>query len=129
MRRRRVRTKLTTRRPDRPTSAIDCQRVTGAASAARILPHSSTLDQVENVSIGRVLRALGELCVFGRRELALETIEQPVQHFDLSLVQRLSGEALPELCLVQHETESVLRPFDRTKQATEKRSEERRVGK
>src|SRR5688572_10402208 len=101
-------------------SAIDCQRVAGAASAARIFSQRSTLDQVENVAIGRVLRALGELCPFRSRELALETVEQPVQHLDLSLVQRLSGETLPEPSLVQHEAESVVRPFDRTEQTTEK---------
>src|ERR1044071_8576941 len=100
------------------TSAIDRHRITRAPSPARIFPQSSTLDQVENVAIGRVLRALGELCPPGGRQLAVETIEQPVQHFDLSLVQRLFGETLPEPGLVQNEAKSVVRPFHRTQQAT-----------
>src|SRR5258708_14779067 len=51
------------------------KRVTRAPPTTGVLPQRAALDEIQDVTIGRVLRALGELGVFGCRELSLEAVE------------------------------------------------------
>jgi hypothetical protein len=51
------------------------KRVTRAPAATGVLPQRAALDEIQDVTVGRVLRALGELGVFGCRELSLEAVE------------------------------------------------------
>src|SRR5271170_4082285 len=72
------------------------KRVTRAPPAIGVLPQRAALDEIQDVTVGRVLRALGELGVFGCRELSLEAVEQSVQHLNLARIQRLLRKAFPE---------------------------------
>jgi PIN domain-containing protein len=51
------------------------KRVTRTPPATEVLPQRAALDEIQDVTVGRVLRALGELGVFGCRELSLEAVE------------------------------------------------------
>src|SRR5258708_26441374 len=51
------------------------KRVTRAPPATGVLTQRAALDEIPDVTVGRVLRALGELGVFGCRELSLEAVE------------------------------------------------------
>jgi chitinase len=50
------------------------KRVASAAASGRILCQDASFDQVDDVAVCGVLRALGDLCPFRRREFPLETI-------------------------------------------------------
>src|ERR1700674_608565 len=93
------------------------KRVTRAAPATGVLPQRAALDEIQDVTVGRVLRTLGELGVFGCRELSLEAVEQSVQHLDLARIQRLLRKAFPEARLPQHRAQGVLRALDCAEQA------------
>ena len=54
------------------------------------------LDEWQNVPESRVLRTLGQLGVFRRRQLALKSIQQAVQHKALPVIDRDAGVRLPE---------------------------------
>lgn len=51
------------------------QRVAGAAPVAFVLRQNAKLDELRDVTQRRVRLTLLDLCVFGRCELALETIQ------------------------------------------------------
>src|SRR4051812_34322264 len=66
------------------------------AAALRILDQDTFFDEVQNVAECGVLRALCELCPFGRRELPLKTVKQTLQDDALSFVQRKLFHPLPK---------------------------------
>src|ERR1035441_10116440 len=51
------------------------KRVARAPPPTGVLPQRAALDEIQDVTVGRVLRALGELGVFGCREFSLEAVE------------------------------------------------------
>ena len=51
------------------------KRVTRAPPATGILPQRAALDEIQDVTVGCILRALGQLGVFGCREFSLEAVE------------------------------------------------------
>jgi hypothetical protein len=51
------------------------ERIAGAAPTFWILNKDSALDERENVTVGRVLRALRKLGIFGTRELAFKAVQ------------------------------------------------------
>ena len=81
---------------------------------------SASCHEVKNVAIGRVLRTPGDLRPLRCRELAFEAVQQPVQHLDLPLVQRLPGETRPEVRLVEDDTEGFLGTFNRALKTIQK---------
>lgn len=87
-------------------SNID-KTVAGASAAARVLLENAPVHQVQNVTLGRILRADGELRPFGRGQLALEAIQHPVEHLDLAAVERLGRKPLPETRLEEHGRQSL----------------------
>ena len=60
------------------------------------------IDQGENVTMSCVLRALGELGVFGGRELAFEPVQQAVDDQPLPVIELHSFYTLPEARFAQH---------------------------
>lgn len=86
---------------------------------AGVFAQRAAFDQIEDVAVGRILRAFGELGPFGCREFALEAVEQSIEHFDLAFVERLFGEGLPELRFCVDRAERFLGSVYSTQQAGE----------
>src|SRR3546814_17262625 len=74
-------------------------------------------DQVGDIAQRRVGRGLGKRRPLRCRQLALEPVQQPVQHLALAIVEGLSAMGFPEMRLTQDRAESsfraVERPIDR----------------
>ena len=77
-------------------------------------------DQIENVTVCRVLRATGDLGPFGRRELALKSIEKTAEHLDLPLVERNRRVLVPETGFEQYRAQCVLCAIDGTGETSDK---------
>ena len=75
--------------------------------------------EVEDVAIGRILGTLAERRPFPGRQLAFETVEQPIQDAPLALVQRLPCLRFPETRLPQRGLEHRLRALDGAVEATQ----------
>ena len=95
------------------------ERITRAAAAAGVLLQRAAFDEIDDVAVRRVLRALGEPGPLRRGQFAFEAIQQAVEHLDLAFVERFLRKPFPELRLVQDGRESPLRAFDRAEQAFE----------
>lgn len=76
--------------------------------------------KIGDVAQRRVGRASFDGRPFRRRELAVESVEQPVQHVALPLVQRIARMLLPESRLLQHTGENAFRALERARQARKK---------
>jgi hypothetical protein len=77
------------------------QRVARAPAASAFLLQCLVLDQVSDVAQSGVGGTSCQLGPPGRGQLPLETIEQPVEYFDLPFVERLGGKALPKSGLLE----------------------------
>ena len=62
-------------------------------------------DELRDIAQRRVLRALREGGPLAGRQLPFESVEQPMQDLDLTLVHREAGTYLPEACLDQNRIE------------------------
>jgi len=73
-----------------------CERIARAAPTLGIADKNTAFDERQNVTEGGVVGTLCELCIFHRRELALEAIKEMVQYKTLALVDRETGDSLPK---------------------------------
>ena len=92
------------------------QLVTGTASATPRLLQNSPRNQVIDITQGRVRRTLGHRGPFTGGELSHQTLEQSVEYFHLTFVQRHYGQAIPEPCLAQDRIDCGLGLVDGTMQ-------------
>jgi len=84
-----------------------------------VFTQRAAFDQIENVAVGCILGAFREPGPFGCCQPALEAVEQAVEHFDLSLVQRFYGEAFPEVCFSKDRAQCFTGSVDGAQQAGE----------
>lgn len=61
-----------------------------------------TVDKFENIPMRGVLRTLRQRSVFRGREITLESIEQPIDHGQLTVVELHVLEPIPELLFIEH---------------------------
>jgi len=71
------------------------------------------------IAQGRVLRRLCEFCIFGCRELAFETVKEPVKHKSLTIVNDNPLHALPRSSLGEDSAEHSLRTIDGAAKASQ----------
>jgi hypothetical protein len=71
------------------------------------------------IAQGRVLRRLCEFCIFGCRELAFETLKEPVQHKSLTIVNGNPLHSLPRSSLDEDSAEHSLRTIDGAAKASQ----------
>lgn len=96
---------------------IGKQRIAGAASACGILNENAEGDEIQDVAVSGVLRALRQLCVFRSRQIALKTIQIATEHASLPFVERKGVELLPETGALQGFRRSFAGSRDRPAQA------------
>ena len=80
---------------------------------------TSALDQLVDVALRGRDRAVADRGPFPCRQLALESIEEPVEHLLLPFGEGLPGAALPEVGLAQHVGAYRFGPGDRARKAGE----------
>src|SRR3546814_792935 len=102
---------------DYPVSRCVGQRIARAAAAAGIPHQDIASDQVGDIAQRRVGRGLGQRRPLRCRQLALEPVQQPVQHLALAIVEGLSAMGFPEMRLTQDRAESSFRAVERPIQA------------
>jgi len=61
-----------------PASLADCERVAGASAAGGIFAQRAPLDEIQDVAVSSVLRALGQLGPFRGGELSHEAVKKLV---------------------------------------------------
>ena len=62
---------------------LPCERIAGAAPPTEVLNQNTARKQIGDIAQCRIRRTFLDLRLLGRRQLALETIEQPVKHVAL----------------------------------------------
>jgi hypothetical protein len=92
------------------------ERVVDAAPSFRIACEEPALHQRQDVPESGVLRALGELGILGRRELAFEAIQHAIEDQALPVVDSDAPRPLPEACLGQDRAQQALGAVDRASQ-------------
>lgn len=63
------------------------QRIAGAAAAALVTDEDAFLDENLDIAQRCIVRRLGELGPFRGVQFSLEAIEQPVDHYTLTLIE------------------------------------------
>jgi hypothetical protein len=102
------------------------ERIARAPTSRLILCQYAAFDQIENVSVCRVLRALGQFRPFRRGQLTLEPVQQPIDDLPLSVVERLPSVNFPESSFPEHARQSELRAVKGAVQAAKEPPHPRR---
>ena len=97
-----------------PPGACRCQFIVGAGVAGRATDEDATVGQIANVPVPRVLGTAIHPCPFRRGELALETVQKPIQNLHLAFVEHVGGMNLPEAGLGLEGSEGMAGAFRRT---------------
>ena len=77
-------------------AGLKSQRIASAASAGGILAQNAMSDQAVDVAQGGVGGTLGDFRPFSSGELAIEAVQQFVEHQALAVIQRDGGMVFPE---------------------------------
>src|SRR5882672_8672134 len=102
------------------------KRVTGASAAAFVLGKDTLVEQILNIAQGGIGRALLKQRPLGRRELALEPVQQAIEHVALALICFRCRMLLPEVCLLKHSRQGLFGAVECTIKTAEKPFEPRR---
>ena len=84
------------------------QRIACASPACGVLDENSARYEIVDIAARRVLRGLGNLRPFGRRELAFEPIHEAIENLMLPGIERLARMQFPELRLGEHRAQDRL---------------------
>src|SRR5438552_2321234 len=85
---------------DRPANAREA--ATAALTPAAVFAEEALVNQVLNVTKCGIGRALLDRGPLARRQFALETVQQAVQHVALPVIDPCGGGPFPEFRFVEH---------------------------
>ena len=88
------------------------QRIAGATPTGFHFAQHTARQKIIDVTQRRIRRTFGDRRPLAAGELAVESIQQPLEQFHLTFVERYGGPSMPEARLDQHGIERVLRLID-----------------